>query len=457
MINLILILALVLRLINLNQSFWLDEIAQVVESSRPFSQQWQIPIDFHPPLFHYLVHFWLLLGKSECWLRSSSVILGVLAVYFLYLLVKKLTSKKIAIFSSLLLATSPFHIYYSQELRPYSLACLLGIVSMYLFLKLLEKKSWFMPFVLINILGVYTLYFFPFVLVAQLFILLFLRKERLLDWLKNVLIAVLFFLPWVPLFLSQLQTGREWARISPVWLSMVSASREKALGMLFAKFFLGRITFDNKLVYLILTLASFLVFAYLLKQAWQKKKKAFVFLFGFFFVPIIFSFLIHLILPVVSPKRLLIVLPAFYGLISLGIASLSRKYQKLGLAFFLLLNIYGLMQQNFNPRFQREQWRQATAFIEEKAQPEALVLFQMPAAGGGWDWYQERDLVVKYLSDSFEGLTKNHPQVFVFQYLFELVDLEQQIFTVLTQEGFERVRVYDFPGVGLIYEFKKNN
>ena len=52
----ILFLALILRLVNLDQSFWLDEAAQVIESSRPLNQQFNLAADFHPPLYHLFLH-----------------------------------------------------------------------------------------------------------------------------------------------------------------------------------------------------------------------------------------------------------------------------------------------------------------------------------------------------------------------------------------------------------------
>ena len=55
-ILLILLLGLILRLVLINQSLWLDEAAQVIESARPFSEQFDIAGDFQPPLFHLLLH-----------------------------------------------------------------------------------------------------------------------------------------------------------------------------------------------------------------------------------------------------------------------------------------------------------------------------------------------------------------------------------------------------------------
>src|SRR3989344_8831102 len=90
-IILILLLGLGLRLINLNQSFWLDEASQAQLSSLSLSQIWfSRPADFHPPLFYFLAHFWLQIGRSETWLRLLPVLFGVLTIYVIYILGKKL-------------------------------------------------------------------------------------------------------------------------------------------------------------------------------------------------------------------------------------------------------------------------------------------------------------------------------------------------------------------------------
>src|SRR5688572_28435014 len=124
MIYLILFLSLVFRLILVNQSFWLDEAASLVITRQPLAQLIaSMAGDFHPPVFYVLLHYWLKLGFTHEWfLRLPVVFFGVLTIYFTYLLLKELKLKeKIALAASLLLAINPFHIYYSQELRMYSL------------------------------------------------------------------------------------------------------------------------------------------------------------------------------------------------------------------------------------------------------------------------------------------------------------------------------------------------
>src|SRR3989344_9192598 len=101
---LILLLAIILRLKSLDQSFWLDEAVQAVISGKNLETvNWGA--DFQPPLFYLLSHLWLKIGPTaERFLRLPSVIFGVLTVYLLYIFCKPFFSAKEAILPNLLLA-----------------------------------------------------------------------------------------------------------------------------------------------------------------------------------------------------------------------------------------------------------------------------------------------------------------------------------------------------------------
>jgi len=93
MIWLILILATILRLVSLNQSFWLDEATSgIVARDMNLSQLFTfIRGDFHPPLYYLLLSGWgRVFGYSEISLRMPSVIFAIGTIYFLYLIVENL-------------------------------------------------------------------------------------------------------------------------------------------------------------------------------------------------------------------------------------------------------------------------------------------------------------------------------------------------------------------------------
>ena len=144
----ILALGLVLRVISLNQSLWLDEATSVLAASKlsysAIIHQFS-PGDFHPPAFYLLLKFWIdIFGSSEVAVRSLSVVFGVVTIYLVYSLTHKLFDNATALIAALLLATAPLHIYYSQEARMYILETLLVVKIMQLVITIvLEKQKLF--------------------------------------------------------------------------------------------------------------------------------------------------------------------------------------------------------------------------------------------------------------------------------------------------------------------------
>src|SRR3989344_1694944 len=120
MIIVILFTALILRLISLNQSLWLDEATTALVAKMPLSDLFTkfLPGDFHPPLYYLIINQWTkLFGYSEVSLRFPSILFGVASVFMVYLIGKEFLDKKVGLIASLFLAMSGLHIYYSQEAR----------------------------------------------------------------------------------------------------------------------------------------------------------------------------------------------------------------------------------------------------------------------------------------------------------------------------------------------------
>ena len=104
MILAILLFAIILRVINLNQSFWLDEAISGL-AARDYSFVGSIkdflPGDTHPPLYYLLLKFWTnIFGFSEISMRNLSVIFGVATVYVVYLLGRKVKDEKFGFLAS---------------------------------------------------------------------------------------------------------------------------------------------------------------------------------------------------------------------------------------------------------------------------------------------------------------------------------------------------------------------
>jgi mannosyltransferase len=131
----VLVLAGVLRFHLLDgQSLWGDEGTSVALSLRDLASITQgAALDIHPPLYYYLLHYWMLLfGSGEIAIRSLSALTGTALVGVIFLTGQRLFGRPTALVAALLSAVSPLQIQYSQEARMYALAALLAALSVYL-------------------------------------------------------------------------------------------------------------------------------------------------------------------------------------------------------------------------------------------------------------------------------------------------------------------------------------
>lgn len=89
------------------------------------------------PLLVLLLHGWIYgVGTGAAILRLPFVVVGVATVLVLYWIVQRLYGRTVAVFAALLLALSPYHIYYSQQVTEYGPLVLAGLGSHLLWVRL---------------------------------------------------------------------------------------------------------------------------------------------------------------------------------------------------------------------------------------------------------------------------------------------------------------------------------
>lgn len=485
MICLILVVALGLRLFNLNQSLWLDEAVQAITAQKSFIYIFQeIRGDFHPPLYHFFMHFWVrIFGGSEIILRAPSVIFGVLTVWLIYKFIKELNinrsgdlnKEKLALVGSIFMATAPFHLYYSQEARKYSLACFLASLSMLCFIRIQKRAIdklknyrnkdivfWFFS----TILLIYSDYYGFLVLAAQFLILLLHKRAKFLSFC--LFIYLLIYLPWLPMFIVQLKTGAAATRSLPEWGRLVNLSFVKAWPLTFIKFSLGRITVFNKTEYLLIAIVLAVVYGGIILQLIKKlvirKLKdcdELLIVLVWLAVPLILAWVMSLFIPSYQPFRLLLVLPAFYILLVSGLGMIKLRWIRiLGLVFVLGVNLLSLSRYYSNPYFQREDWRGLTRFLIE--QNTAAIL---PSATSNWPikyYNQGEELRLVYgvegvsEVDRFSGEIladyKGAGSVYYIRYLVPVFDPEEKVLSKLNSLGYQKIGEISFNQIE-VWEF----
>ncbi|MFH1073021.1 MAG: glycosyltransferase family 39 protein [Nanoarchaeota archaeon] len=386
-----------------------DEGYSFYEASKPIPEMIDsIKGDPHPPGYYLFLHFWQLLGKSEFWLRLSSVLFHAGAVVMAYLLGKLLFSPRTGILAAGILAVSEAHLRYSQLLRMYSLIVLISLVAVYFFFKFLKRQSLLNAalFVLFSAAGLYTHYYFIFLLLALHCYVLLMKVQRKFwkAWILANLAILLLFLPWLPIFSAQVSIKTTLEQVTYTldpnakvsWLSPDTSNIFVRMLMIFFHLSAGYLKVNlHSPVFLACFLASIVLFPFLLCKAllckaftshrnpgsWRfsflrKRDTRLALLALLLLVPSTALLLLwgfSILTPQTYARHLLLISPFYYLILAAGIDRLKKPLLYAALTLIILLNLvsaYNYFQEDYS----RENWREAVTFIQPKSGNEAIIL-----------------------------------------------------------------------------------
>ncbi len=370
---------------------WYDEIVSMIAAKQSISEIYELAsVETNTPTYYMLLHYYVqLFGDGEVTLRLLSVFFGLLSSLTMFLLAKELTKDKlvpkIVLF---LVAISPFHLYYSHEIRVYSLLIFVSSLTLLSLIKCLHGKDpkvfWEVCYALSVVLGAYLHITYLFYLLAlDIFLLVKGLRERRRDLLvRNLLLPnlflfgsiVVFYVVGHPIVIEQI------ANISKVRLSagknpMYGTSVEDFLSTV-VRVYWGEVLSPSILM---TTVALF----YLgFKKLRAEGRCALLFLMisatSLFIPPRLPS----------GERYMAYAFPAAVTLMALGLHRLWRALKEFGGKSFKLNKVLVVcafvtattlsVQISMNSRSSRHSC--LASFFEEKRRPEALVLV-MPA----WD------------------------------------------------------------------------
>lgn len=468
MIYLILVAGLILRIITLNQSLWLDEAINVVNARNldlmTFLTKYPIG-DFHPPGYFFILWLWgHLFGFSEISVRIPSLILGVGTIWLTYLLGKELFNKRIGLLAALFLAVGPLHVFYSQEARMYSLATFAVALNSYFFIKFLKNQKYSqIGFILSSILVIYSDYLAYLVFPAQFLYLLFNHKDKLVNYLKASLGIILSLIIWLPLFYQQLLNGLKTASLVPGWAEVVGGASFKNLSLIFAKIVLGRVSFDDKILYTGVMIFMGLLYGGIIINTLRKINDQIKILLLLIIVPILLATAISFFVPVLSYFRLLFILPTFYLLVAVGIENLSKQFKTVTIFALVLISLSALYLYYTNPQFQREDWRGAVSAIESLVQKDhGVVVFESNGNlapfeyySSGQKWLPGLQRIPAHRENDTVTFSQLDKDLYVFEYLVDITDPGKSLEKSLIKQDFTKKEIYNFNGVGLVTHYNK--
>ena len=195
----------------MHSSLWGDEWVEYYYSQKAIKtgdMYNAIISTFQPPLYNFVMHFWLKINQSLIWFRLFNVVIGLLSAVFIYKANRMLYTKKIGILSITVLAVCFHWIYCIQECSEYALMlmCLCAAIYYYVSCNVCFNYLKFIGFILFSVLAIYSQYGSVFVaipLLALFFVkYMFDSKNDLKE--KFIIIAVYgisFLLFAVPLYL----------------------------------------------------------------------------------------------------------------------------------------------------------------------------------------------------------------------------------------------------------------
>jgi uncharacterized membrane protein len=403
---LLILLAFALRIYDLGRrDLWFDEALSANISglgwegvvthlrSEPFE---------HPPLYFLSLYPWQqLAGTSEFAFRFYSVFWGVLFVPLLYVLVKRLTvrrSERLARLAALLATLSPFLVAYSQEARMYTLLPCLALLVLLSFENALEregKPGWWLVYVLLIAVGVATHYYFALIWVTNSIYLLLdcLRYRKVRGW--GIAVQALSLLAATVWLVAAPGLRGSLARI---WEGETAFSLTYKLGKVMPTLVLAEI--GGGVVPLVAHILATGGWMLVLLGVWWSRRgqvltaQAWRLLVLFLVVPLAASLLIPY---GVLGRHLGYTLIAILIFIALGLLTLRHRgwpWLAVGILAFLLFSTYGLATQY---SLSNGSFGQAMAYINERAQPQDLVVLSQPGQRPLVTYYNDEKWPVLYL------------------------------------------------------------
>ena len=375
----ILLFGAIIRFYHIDfQSVWLDEIHTINESNPniPFSEVYQTIISGEqmPPLYFYTVYFlFKLFGYSTFVVRIYSAIIGVVSLYAMYILGREMMNKKTGLIAAMLLCVNYFHLFYSQESRPYIFLLLFTILSFYrllLYIKNPVRKNAIL-FGVFSALMLHFHFFGLFVLFSQYLILLFFlllsEKENRVKFFINSLISgvivLVLFAPALPILINI-------TKIKEFW---IPAPTQDSYTLIFKEFF-G----NSELILTLLVIITIFYFLRLSKEkdfplkyyavVQNKTILSFVIIMPWVLIVVLIPLIrSYMAVPMLISRYFIVLLPAIILLIAIAITQFRHKILLFSiLATFVIFSMTDIIVvKRYYKAVIKTQFREASQFIKD--------------------------------------------------------------------------------------------
>jgi uncharacterized membrane protein len=380
-----------------NKSLWMDELAAVYIAQYPLRDIIFTTPDtfYHPPLFPSLLNIFIaLLGNSRFVWALPSVLAGILSIWLLYDIVRRVANRRVAFWVGMVAAFSPYLIALSQEVFDYMSLLFLALLSWDLLLLCIERnKLWHWIFWgLACVLGFYTHFLMGMVILTQFIAFIFWKPKKRGAWWGLISAGVIAFLLYLPfLYRALTMLSRRSAEIQQ-WStpSTLPDIIKKLFGVIYYQlcgFYFSNLNWD-KLLSVFTNPANLLLFFGLIVFPvaiilWAfGGLKNMVGKFRLVLLPVLIVPLTMLVYPSVSSRQFILMSPALFMLMGFGVTRALEAWNahRNILAMILLAGLalgYGFSLVNYYPlevnQVEQQNWRAIFATIEENEQPGDII------------------------------------------------------------------------------------
>jgi len=415
--------AFLLRVINLTaQSLWRDEIDTILFSSTTFDDLIAhfLYTGHNGPLYFLLMRLWReWVGSSEFAVRYPSALFGTLTIPFSYILARDLGySRRTGWLFGILLATSPYLVWYGQEAKMYSLLVALIAWAFIAYQRAWQtnRPYWWTVYVIVTSLSFYIHILAPLMLPVYLALAWQQRAQMpWRNWLISLSCLTLPYLPlvaWqIPLLYKGLESGHPFY---PLTDQITLLLQIYAQGLLHPPYPFALIIF---------------IFLFLFSLTLPHHRLLLV---GWLIIPTILIHFISWRIALFEDRYVIYLTLPYYLLIGHGLTLLrnySHRVALFCLAAILLSNLTTVWQQQHQPL--KTDVRAAVAYLKNSPHVPTTIMVQIP--------YLQHALRYYYPANNYqllEGLWTNANQTptEVNQKMTTLTHCRADIWLVLSEE-----------------------
>ncbi|KAA3616258.1 MAG: hypothetical protein DWQ05_10965 [Calditrichaeota bacterium] len=396
--------AIAIRIFQLGkQSFWHDEILSILIVESSWSQIYKDSyiMTSISPFFYYLIKPFSYFNNTEFFTRIPSVFCALISIYLLYTIANKLFKKDVAISATFLLSMSSLHVWYSQEMRPYSMLLFLSLLSLNILIKIVyeNKNGWWYFAFIVSTASIFYCHTLGIAFVGVLFFcaLIFSPRENLVKWIATFAFIGLLILPVIlELYLiPKLRSADSFRSFNVLsipytfWVFISGYSLGPSVAELHTQDSMKYL--KNSLLFIVPTGSYFALLLFKGFFELKKNKSNFILIFLWISVPAVFALLGSFFSnQPFNARYVILVFPAIILLWAIAIASIgNKKIQLFSLGLYFLINIVSLSNLFFNPRYFKEDNRAASLFFKQHAAKADMVICSAFYAKKGLQYYTD--------------------------------------------------------------------